>query len=78
MKNIVFQNRLGKLTNITVPFGTTIKKAIEHFYERCPELKGIKNEIKFIYNSIEIKDMNEKVEDFFLWENPRILVTDCT
>ena len=78
MKNIVFQNRLGKLTNITVPFGTTIKKTIELFYERRPELKGIKNEIKFIYNSIEIKDVNEKVEDLFLWENPRVLVTDCT
>ena len=77
MKNIVFQNRLGKLTNITVPFGTTIEKALEKFFERRPELKRIKNEIKFIYNSMDIKDMNKQVEDFFLWENPRVFVTDC-
>ena len=42
-KNLKFETRDGVITVITVPFGTTIKEAIDKFFKRKPEVIKEKN-----------------------------------
>ena len=74
IQNVVFQT--GGIKNIlTFPYGTTMKKVLEAYLIRRPEIKN-KNNLKFIYN-MQIININDetKVEDFFNYsEMPKISV----
>ena len=73
--NIVFTNKKGEQTTITLPFGTTVENAIKSYYDYNPQLKT-KNNVIFIYNAINI-NVNDKtkIEEFFKNQNyVRVLV----
>ena len=72
-KNLKFETKDGTITIIVVPFGTTIKEAIDKFFKRMPQVKNEKN-IFFLYNGTKLKIDETKVEDYFVYDSPRILV----
>ena len=72
-KNLKFETKDGTITIIVVPFGTTIKEAIDKFFKRMPQVKNEKN-IFFLYNGTKLKIDETKVEDYFVYDSSRILV----
>ena len=72
-KNLKFETRDGDITIITVPFGTTIKEAIEKYFKRFPQVKKESN-IFFVYNGTKLKINDTKIEDYFDCDVPTILV----
>ena len=73
VKNLKFETKEGNITMITVPYGTTIKEAIERYFNRMPQVKKEKN-LFFIYNGIKLKIDETKIEDYFIHDDPSILV----
>ena len=72
-KILKFETKDGVSILITVPFGTTIKEAIEKFFNKFPEIKNEEN-IFFFYNGTKLKINETKIEELFNDDNPRILV----
>ena len=75
IQNVKFQCPRGAIDSLTFPYGTTMKKVLESYLIRRPEIKN-QNRLRFIYN-MQIINVNDetKVEDFFKYDpTPKITV----
>ena len=72
-RNILFRSENKKSMILTVPFGTSVEKAIEKYFERNPNLNRIQTQ--FVYNGMKIKH-NEKtpIEEYFVEDGSSVFV----
>ena len=75
MKSIIFE-WYGFMLTITLPANFTVGKAIEPFFERCPQIN--KNKSYFLYSArkINVIDNTKNIKDFFIGFNPKVFAFD--